>query len=336
MKAMTVAKYGADQKLSLTELPTPTIQDDDVLVQIHAASVNPVDALFRNGNFRLTLKHTFPLILGNDFAGTVVETGKNVSRFKIGDRVYGRPHPLKGGTFAEYIAVDQSEIALTPKNLTIEEAASLPLVGLTSVQALYDVLQLQKGQKILIHAGSGGVGTFAIQLAKHIGAYVATTTSEKGADLAKEMGADLIINYKKQKFEDVISGYDAVFDTLGKESLERSFQVLKAGGKVVSVSGPPTKELAEVFDLSFILRMLISLGSRKMHKLAKQNNTTYRFLAMQPNGKQLEMITKWVEDGVIKPHIDRTFSLADAQAGLEYVESKRAKGKVMIHVSDPS
>ncbi|MCS1350391.1 NADP-dependent oxidoreductase [Mechercharimyces sp. CAU 1602] len=332
MKAMTVEKYGADQQLQLTELPTPSIGDDDVLVRISAASVNPIDYLVRNGNFRLAFKNTFPLILGNDMAGIVEKIGPNVSKFKVGDKVYGRPNPNRIGTFAQYIAIHQHDLALTPQNLTMEEAAAIPLVGLTAWQALNDILQLKKGQKILIHAGAGGVGTFAIQLAKHIGAFVATTASENGEALVKEMGADLFINYKTESFEDVIDHYDAVFDTVGGDTLERSFRVLKPDGKLVSVSGPPTKEGAIAYGLGFLPKMLFSLASKKIRKTAKQYGIPYHWLGMKPNGEQLSQITALIEGGIIRPVIDRTYPLSQAQAAIEHVESKRAKGKVIITV----
>lgn len=226
MKAMVIEKYGKNVPLLMTERPTPDIGEYDVLVEIYAASLNPIDFKIKEGKAKFLLTYKMPLILGNDFSGVVVKAGSRVSAFKPGDEVYGRPRKDRIGTLAEYIAIHEEDISLKPRNLTFEEAASIPLVGLTTYQAFSDILNLQKGQKILIHAGSGGVGTFAIQLAKLMGAYVATTASDKGYDLVKSLGADLIINYKKENFEEHLTGYDAVFDTLGGQVLEKSFQVL--------------------------------------------------------------------------------------------------------------
>ena len=207
MKAMVIDRYGK-VPMRLAEMPLPEIGEHEVLAEIHAASINPVDFKIRDGNLKLLLKYKMPLILGNDFSGVITKVGAKVTRFKVGDEIYGRPRESSIGTFAEYISVHENDIALKPKNLNFEEAASIPLVGLTSYQALHDILQLQKGQKILIQAGAGGVGTFAIQLAKLMGATVATTASEAGTDLVKSLGADEIINYKTEKFEEILKDYD--------------------------------------------------------------------------------------------------------------------------------
>ncbi len=203
MKAMIIDRYGK-VPMRMAEVPTPEINEYEVLAEIHAASINPIDFKIRDGKVKMLLKYEMPLILGNDFAGVITKVGSKVTRFKVGDEIYARPRKNKIGTFAEYIAIHEDDIALKPKNLSFEEAASIPLVGLTSYQALHDIMQLQKGQKILIHAGSGGVGTFAIQLAKIMGAIVTTTASEAGANLVTSLGADEIINYKTEKFEDIL------------------------------------------------------------------------------------------------------------------------------------
>src|SRR5258707_3899716 len=238
MKAFVVDRYGRKSGIRAGNMPEPELREDDVLVQIHAAGVNPLDSKIRDGEFKLILPYRLPLILGNDVAGVVVRVGSRVRRFKPGDEVYARPDKDRIGTFAEFIAMNEDAVALKPKNLTMEEAASIPLVGLTAWQVLIERANLKKGQKVLIHAGSGGVGTFAIQLAKHIGATVATTTSTANVDLVKSLGADVVIDYKKEDFEKVLSGYDVVLNSLGKDTLEKSLNVLKPCGKRNSISRP--------------------------------------------------------------------------------------------------
>lgn len=331
MRAMVIDKYGK-VPMRMTEMPTPEINEYEVLAEIHAASINPIDFKIRDGKVKLLLKYKMPLILGNDFSGVIVKVGTKVTQFIVGDEIYARPRKDKIGTFAEYIAIHEDDIALKPKNLTFEEAASIPLVGLTSYQALHDIMQLQKGQKILIHAGSGGVGTFAIQLAKIMGATVATTASEAGENLVKSLGADEIINYKKEKFEDILKNYDAVFDTLGGTTLEKSFDIIKSEGNIVSVSGMPNARFGKEFGSGFFKTLLFSLASKKLTALEKKHNAQYSFLFMKPSGDQLRIIAKYIESGQIKPIIDRIFPFKDTQKAMEYSESGRAKGKIIVKI----
>ncbi|OQR57499.1 NADP-dependent oxidoreductase [Bacillus sp. CDB3] len=331
MKAMIINKYGK-VPICMTEVPTPEINEYEVLAEIHAASINPIDFKIRDGKVKLLLKYKMPLILGNDFSGVIVKVGTKVTQFKVGDEIYARPRKDKIGTFAEYIAIHEDDIALKPKNLSFEEAASIPLVGLTSYQALHDIMQLQKGQKILIHAGSGGVGTFAIQLAKIMGATVTTTASEAGANLVKSLGADEIINYKTEKFEDILKNYDAVFDTIGGSTLDKSFDIIKSGGKIVSVSGMPNARFGKEFGSGFFKTLLFSLASNKLTTLEKKHNAQYSFLFMKPSGDQLRIIANYIESGKIKPVIDRVFPFEDAQKAMEYSESGRAKGKIIVKI----
>ena len=239
MKAFVVDKYKKKGALRLANVPEPELQDDDVLVRIHATAVNLLDSKVRDGEFKLILPYRPPFVLGHDVAGTVVRTGPKVRRFKVGDEVYARPRDHRVGTFAEFIAINEADVALKPKNLNMAEAASIPLVGLTAWQALVEVGKVKPGQKVFIQAGSGGVGTFAIQLAKHLGATVATTTSAKNAELVKSLGADVVIDYKTQDFEKVLSGYDLVLNSQDPKTLEKSLGVLKPGGQLISISGPP-------------------------------------------------------------------------------------------------
>ncbi|EJS77105.1 NADP-dependent oxidoreductase [Bacillus cereus] len=331
MKAMIIDKYGK-VPMRMTEVPTPEINEYEVLAEIHAASINPIDFKIRDGKVKMLLKYEMPLILGNDFSGVIVKVGAKVTRFKVGDEIYARPRKDKIGTFAEYIAIHEDDIALKPKNLSFEEAASIPLVGLTSYQALHDIMHLQQGQKILIHAGSGGVGTFAIQLAKIMGATVTTTASEAGANLVKSLGADEIINYKTEKFEDILKDYDAVFDTIGGATLEKSFNIIKSGGNIVSVSGMPNARFGKEFGSGFFKTFLFSLASKKITALEKKHNAQYSFLFMKPSGDQLRTIANYIEAGKIKPVIDRVFPFEDAQKAMEYSESGRAKGKIIVKI----
>ncbi|OMF78753.1 NADP-dependent oxidoreductase [Paenibacillus glucanolyticus] len=334
MKAMTIEKCGKNVPLLLTEMPVPHVGEQDVLVEIYAASLNPIDIKIKEGKAKFLLHYEFPLILGNDFSGVVVKVGEKVKTYKPGDEVYGRPRKNRIGTLAEYIAVHEEDISLKPRNLSFEQAASIPLVGLTTYQAFYDILNLQKGQKILIHAGSGGVGTFAIQLAKQMGAYVATTASEKGYDLVKSLGADRIINYREEKFEELLWGYDAVYDTLGGEVLEKSFRVLKPNGRIVSISGWPNARFGKEAQLGWIKTFLLSMVSRKITSLEKKSHTRYDFLFMKPSGAQLQLIREWIEAGHLHPVIDKVFEFKDAAQALQYLEGGSAKGKVVVTVKE--
>ena len=301
--------------------------------EVHAAGVNPLDSKIRSGEFKLILPYRLPLILGNEVAGVVIRVGPRVRRFKLGDEVYARPRKDRIGTFAEFIAMNEDDVAIKPKTLTMEEAASIPLVGLTAWQALIERANLTKGQKVLIHAGSGGVGTFAIQLAKHVGATVATTTSTANVDLVKRLGADVVVDYKKDDFEKVLRDYDVVVNSLGKETLEKSLRVLKPGGKLISISGPPDRAFATDIGSGWILRQLMGALSHRIRKQARRHRVSYSFLFMKASGDQLREITSLIEAGTIRPVVDRTFPFEAAGEALAYVETGRAKGKVVVKIS---
>src|SRR5690348_16834897 len=264
MKAFVVDRYKSAVRLA--EMPEPEVRDDDVLVQVHAASLNQLDSKTRDGEFKLILPYRLALILGNDGAGVVVRVGVNVRRFKPGDEVYARPRQDRIGTFAQFIAMNDADVALKPRNLTMEEAASIPLVGLTAWQALIERGNLKKGQKVLIHAGSGGVGTFAIQLAKHVGATVATTTSAANADLVERLGADVVIDYRKDDFEKLLDDYDVVLNSLDNETLKKSLRVLKPGGKLISISGPPDPDFARKIGSPWILKPVMRVLSYRIRR----------------------------------------------------------------------
>jgi alcohol dehydrogenase len=332
MKSFQVIRYGKNEKLHLTETPKPTPQADEVLIEVHAAGVNQLDSKIRDGEFKLILPYKPPFALGHDVAGVVTAVGARVSQFKVGDEVYARPADFRIGTFAEFIAVREGDVARKPTNLTMEEAGSLPLVALTAWQALVECANLQKGQKVFIQAGSGGVGTFAIQLAKHLGAFVATTTSAANATLVKSLGADLVIDYKTQDFETLLSSYDVVLNSQDPQTLAKSLRILKPGGIAISISGPPTGAFAREFGLPWYVRLVTGFLSFGIRRKARKLGVRYTFLFMKANGQQLGEITQLLEAGIIKPVLDKVFSLAQTNEALAYVESGRAKGKVVVKV----
>ncbi|TKD48418.1 MAG: NADP-dependent oxidoreductase [Mesorhizobium sp.] len=332
MKAFIVDRYAKNAPLLLGEVPEPEVGENDVLVQIHAASLNLLDSKIRDGEFKLILPYRPPFVGGHDVAGTVIRVGSKVRQFKPGDEVYARPRDGRIGAFAEYIAINDADVALKPKNLSMEEAASIPLVGLTAWQARVERAKLKKGQKVFIQAGSGGVGTLAIQLAKHLGATVATTTSASNMDMVRDLGADVIIDYKKDDFEEVLSGFDGVLNSQDNKTLEKSLRVLKPGGVAVSISGPPDPEFAREKGLSMVLNLVMRLLSAGIRRRAKRADVRYSFLFMAANGAQLTKITSLIESGVIRPVIDRVFPLEQINEALAYIEQGRAKGKVVIKV----
>lgn len=330
MKAYTIHRYSKKDALHLADMPTPVVKDNDVLVEIHAAGVNQLDSMIKKGEFKLILPYRLPLILGNDAAGVVVAVGSKVRKFKVGDEVYARPDKARIGTFAEFIAIDEKDVAMKPKNLSMAEAASIPLVGLTGWQALVEIAHLQKGQKVFIQAGSGGVGTFAIQLAKHVGAVVATTTSQKNYDLVKSLGADVVIDYRKEDFVEKLHGYDVVLNSQDAKTLEKSLRILKRGGKLISISGPPDPNFAEEIGAPAFVKGVMTALSLKTRRRAKKLGIDYSFLFMRANGDQLSKITALIESGKVKPVVDRVFPFEQTNEALDYMASGRAKGKVVI------
>jgi alcohol dehydrogenase len=330
MKAFILDRYGTADRVRAGDVPDPELREDDVLIQVRAAGVNQLDSKIRSGEFKLILRYRLPLILGHDVAGVVVRIGSRVRRFKPGDEVYARPADGRIGAFAEFIAINEADVAIKPKALTMEEAASIPLVGLTAWQALIERANLKRGHKILIHAGSGGVGTFAIQLAKHLGASVATTTSSANVDLVRSLGADIVIDYKQEDFADVLRDYDVVLNSLDKVTLEKSLRVLKPGGQLISISGPPDAAFARSIGASWVLRTIVGALSYGIRAKAKRRQAQYSFLFMRANGDQLSEITSLIDDGIIRPVVDRVFPFASTKEAMAYVEAGRAKGKVVV------
>ena len=332
MKAFVVNRYGKKEKLQLTTIAEPAVGQKDVLVQIYATGVNLLDSKIKGGEFKLFLPYKPPFALGHDVAGVVVNIGAGVKQFKVGDEVYARPSDHRIGTFAEYISMNENDVALKPKNLTMEEAASVPLVGLTAWQALVEKANLKKGQKVFIQAGSGGVGTFAIQLAKHLGATVATTTSAANVDLVKSLGADIVIDYKKEDFETKLKDYDVVLNSQDSKTLEKSLRVLKTGGKLISISGPPDPDFGDAIKASWFLKLIFKFISSGVRKKAKHLNVKFSFLFMRANGSQLTEITHLIDSGVIRPVMDKVFPFEQTNEALAYVETGRTKGKVVITI----
>ncbi|MEE4665153.1 NADP-dependent oxidoreductase [Pseudomonas alliivorans] len=332
MKAFIIDRYGKKAVGRIGERPDPGIGQTDVLIQIHAAGVNMLDVKIRNGEFKPILPYRLPLVLGNDVAGVVVAVGPDVKGFKPGDEVYARPEQERMGSFAELICLHEESVALKPAHLTMVQAASVPLVALTAWQVLVETAKVKKGQRVLIHAGSGGVGTIAIQLAKHLGAFVATTTSTHNVEWVKALGADVVIDYKTQHFESLLQGYDVVLNSLGSDELEKSLNVLKPGGHLISISGPPTPAFAEQQKLNRVLKQVMRLLSYGIRKKARKQGVAYSFVFMRASGAQLKEVTRLIEAGIIKPILDRTFAFQQTADALAYVEQGRAKGKVVVQL----
>jgi alcohol dehydrogenase len=333
MKAALIERYGSNDVVKVTDIAVPVIGPMDLLIRVHAASVNPVDVKTRNGQLKRLLKYRFPLVLGNDLSGVIADVGAQVRRFKKGDAIYARLDKDRIGTFAEFVVVGEGAAALKPSNVTFEEAASLPLVALTAWQALVEVGKLGANQKVLIHAGSGGVGSVAIQLAHHLGATVFTTVGQRNVELAKRLGADVVIDYRRARFEDVARDCDVVLDSAGGDTLVRCFESVKPGGVVVSIGGTPSAAFARSWGLNPIIVLAIRVMSRKATAAARSHNARYEYLFVRADGEQLREITRLVESGAIKPLVDRMFPLEQVRDALAYSESGRATGKVVIKVA---
>ncbi len=330
MRAFVVAHYGKDG-IHAAEVPEPKVGSDDVLVRVSAASINPLDKMVRNGEFKQLLKYKPPFVIGHDVAGVVTQVGPGVRNFKVGDEVYARPHDLRIGTFAEYIAIDQNDVARKPASLTLHEAAAVPLVALAAWQILVEKAHVKPGQKVLVHAGAGGLGSTVIQLAKHLGAHVTTTTSGATEDLVRDLGADVVVDYSTQDFSKILSGYDLVLDSLGGENLMKSLIVLKPGGMAIGVAGPPDAEFAKQIGAPTPFALVMSFLSHKIRRTASKLGVRYSFFFMRASGAQLEELGALYEAGHLRPLIDSTFPFDQTLKALAYVESGKVKaGKVVI------
>ncbi|MBQ9056460.1 NADP-dependent oxidoreductase [Rhodococcus sp. (in: high G+C Gram-positive bacteria)] len=328
MKAFAVTAYGP-HGLSEVEVAAPAVQANDVLIDVHAASINPLDKMVRSGEFKQLLRYKTPFVLGHDVAGVVTQVGPAVTKFEIGDEVYSRPRDLRIGTFAEAVAVDQADVALKPDTLSFAEAGGVPLVALAAWQALVDRAHVRPGQRVLVHAGAGGLGSTVIQVAKHLGAHVATTASTKDIDRVKRFGADVVVDYSQQDFSDVLTGYDVVLDSLGGDNLKKSLTVLKPGGLAISVVGPPDPDFAAQLGKP-ILKPVLALISRKVRAQAKKLGVSYSFLFMEANGYQLAHLAELYDSGELKPVLDRSFAFEHTLDAMAYVEQGKANGKIVI------
>jgi NADPH:quinone reductase-like Zn-dependent oxidoreductase len=330
MKALTFQRYGKSPGIGFTEVPRPVPKPDELLVRVHAAGLNPIDNMIPTGIFKPVLKFKLPATLGSDLAGVVLEVGSRVTRFKPGDAVFASVFDLGTGVIAEFAVVPERAAARKPANLDFVQAASIPMVGLTSWQALKERVQLLAGQKVFIPAGSGGIGTFAIQLAKHLGAQVGTTTSTGNVALVRGLGADEVVDYRKEGFEHVLRGYNAVLGTVRGDVIEKSIGILRPGGKIVSLVGPLDAAFARARGLNFFLAFVFGLMSRKILRLARRRDVSYSFLFVRPDGAQLADIGELLETERIRPVIDKVFPFARAEEALAYLAQGRSRGKVVI------
>jgi NADPH:quinone reductase-like Zn-dependent oxidoreductase len=332
MKALVLKRYGGLDHVTFADIPRPVPKPDEILVQVHAVGLNPIDYTIPKGTFKPMLRFQLPATLGSDLAGVVVEVGSRVTRFKPGDAVFASIFDLGTGALAEFAVVPEHAAAHKPANLDFVQAASIPMVGLTSWQALKERAKLKPGQKVFIPAGSGGIGTFAIQLAKHLGAKVGTTTSTGNVDLVQSLGADEVIDYKKQEFEEVLRDYDAVLGTVRGDAIEKSLRILKPKSNVVSLVGPPDAAFARARGMNFFMVFVIGLLSRKIIRHARKRGIEYSFLFVHPDGRQLAEIGKLLEAGRIRPVIDKVFPFDQAKEALAYLEKGRAKGKIVVQM----
>lgn len=334
MQALMMTRYGdVNTSLEFQSRPVPTPGPTEVLIEVRAASINPIDYKVLRGDYKAFKKLRFPAPMGRDVSGTITAVGSEVRRFQVGDEVFSRVGEDHVGTLAEYVTADESHIARKPDNLSHEEAASLPLVGLTTYQALIDIANLQPGDKILIHAGSGGIGTLAIQLAKLEGAFVATTTSTKNVAMVRELGADVVIDYTRQDYRKELSEFDVVYDTLGGDYTRDAFEVIKEGGRVVSIAGALDDQTAKRMGLNLLVRGLLALKAKPITKAAKHKSALYRMLLMSANGEQLAELADRYDRSEMRPVVSRTFSFAQSKEAMELLTTGRAKGKLVISMA---
>ncbi|MFZ4250578.1 NADP-dependent oxidoreductase [Enterobacter ludwigii] len=334
MKAFTFKRYGKSPELGFDDVDFPSPGDDEILVKVYAVGLNPIDNMIPTGMFKRVLHFSLPATLGSDVSGVVVATGRRVTRFKAGDEVFASIFDRGTGSLAEFVRVPENLAALKPATLDFVQAASLPMVSLTSLQALTERAKLRAGQKVFIPAGSGGIGSFAIQLAKHLGATVGTTTSTANIDWVSRLGADEVVDYKKQKFEKVLSGYDIVLGTIRGDAIEKSTQILKPGGKIVSLIGPLDTAFARERHLNVFLRFVLGLMSRKIMRLSKKRGLTYSFLFVRPDGSQLSQIAELMDAQRIKPVLDNVFPFAETGDAFAYLARGHAKGKVVVKIHE--
>jgi alcohol dehydrogenase len=334
MRGFVLSRYGGPEYTALTDVPQPAPRLGEVLVRVHAAGLNPVDFKTRAGALKIIHNYALPIVMGNELSGVVEAVGPGVTRFAKGERVFARVAKESMGAFAEYAVVHEDHAARMPASLDFPPAAAVPLAALTALQALRDELHLSAGQRVFVPGGAGGVGTFAIQIAKHLGAHVATTASPRGDALVKRLGADVVIDYSRERFEDKLSGYDCAFDLLGGDTLSRLWSVLKPGGRVVSIAGMPEPVTARKdLERGIGLAALFWLASLTTRLRAARHGLTYRYLFMHPSGADLAYLASLIDANKLAVVIDRIFPLAKAKEAMAYLETGRAKGKVVLAMS---
>lgn len=330
MRAYVVDKYGKDA-LHASEVPDPKVGPDDVLVRVSAASINPLDTMVRNGEFKRLIRYKRPFVLGHDVSGVIVAVGSDVTAFHVGDEIYSRPRDLHIGTFAELIAIPADDVALKPTTLTFDQAAAVPLVALAAWQILVERADVKPGQKVLVHAGAGGLGSTLIQLAKYLGATVATTTSTQTVELVRSLGADTVVDYTKQDFSAQLRDYDLVIDSLGGANLEKSLHVLKRGGLAIGVAGPPDARFAKQLGAPWPLGMVIDTLSLKIRMSAKKLGVRYEAFFMRASGSQLRELAVLYDSGTLRPLVDKVFTFEQTLEAMSYVEAGRTTaGKVVV------
>lgn len=332
MKALTFKRYGKSPDIGFSEVPRPSLRDDEMLVEVRAVGLNPIDNMITTGMFKPVLKFQLPATMGSDLAGVVREVGRRVTRFKPGDAVFASLFDLGTGSLAEFAVVPERVAAPKPTNLDFVQAAAVPMVGLTAWQAMKERAGVRTGQRVFIPAGAGGIGSIAIQLAKYFGAHVGTTTSTGNVPLVRELGADEVIDYKQQDFEKTLRDYDMALGTLRDEEIEKAIGILKPGGRLVSLVGPLDAAFAKARGLNFLLKFVFGLMSRKVMRLAARRQVSYSFLFVRPDGAQLSQIGQLLQAGSVRPVIDKVYPFAQAREALAYLAQGRSKGKVVVQI----
>ena len=335
MKAFVLTRYGGPNSAELRDVPTPKLTEGEVLVRVRAAGLNPVDYKIRQGKLKVIYRWLLPVVLGGELAGIVEACGPSVSAFREGDRVFARMDKAAMGAFAEYAVVPEGLLAKIPDALDFDAAAGVPLAGLTALQALRDELKLRPGLRVFIPGGAGGVGTFAVQIAKVLGAHVTTTASPRGRALVERLGADEVVDYTTERFEDRVRDMDGVFDLLGGDTLMRSFGVAKPGSTVVSIAALPEPQTARKdLDRGFALSALFWLASLRIRSAARRHGVRYRYLFMRPSGLELAELAAMIDAGRLEPVVDRVYPFSQIAGAFAYLEAGHAKGKIIVRMDE--
>lgn len=335
MQAFVLRAYGGPDLAGLQEVPVPEPGPRQLLVRVRAAGLNPVDFKTRRGDLRLVQRYRLPVVLGNELAGEVVTCGEQVRRFRVGDRIFARVDKSSMGAFAEFAVVEEDHAAAMPATLDFATAAAVPLAGLTALQALRDELRVTKGQRIFISGGAGGVGSFALQIARHFGAQIATTASPRGEALVRQLGAETVVDYTRERADAVLFGLDGAFDLIGGKSLEQAFAIVRPGATVVSVAGMPEPQTASK-DLrrGLGLQALFWVASFSLRRLAAKHGVRYRYLFMHPSGEDLSELARLIDDGVLRVIVDSVYPFERIAEAMAQLEAGHAKGKIAVTMAD--